>query len=53
MTHDRAARVAVTIIDLIFAVRGDEFRRRVEDLLRQEFADERQQGVADRGDDDL
>jgi hypothetical protein len=28
-------------------------RRRIEDLLREEFADERRQGVADRGDANL
>jgi hypothetical protein len=56
MTVDRAARVAETIINLIFATAGREeasLRRRIEELLRDEFSDERRQGVADRGDDCL
>jgi hypothetical protein len=53
MMHDRAAWVAVAIIDLIDTARGDVLRQRIEDLLREEFHDERRQGVADRGDDNL
>jgi hypothetical protein len=50
MAHDRAAHVAAAIMGLIATVRGDVLRQRIEDLLREEFYDERRQGVADRGD---
>jgi hypothetical protein len=53
MPFDRAARVTTAIMMLIETVRGDELRRRIENLLREEIADERRQGVADRGDDTL
>jgi hypothetical protein len=58
MVRDRAAHVALAIGNLVDTVRhdvlrGDELRRRIEDLLREEFADERRQGVADRGDANL
>jgi hypothetical protein len=53
MVHDRAHVVSLAIMELIDTVRGDELRRRIESLLREQFHDERQQGVADRGDDNL
>jgi hypothetical protein len=53
MAYDRAACVAVAIEDLIAMARDEEFHQHLEDLLREEFHDERRQGVADRGDDNL
>jgi hypothetical protein len=53
MMHDRAARVTVAIMDLIVTTRGHELRQRIEDLLREEFWDERREGVAARGDANL
>jgi hypothetical protein len=53
MAHDRAARVTVAIRELIVMARGGEPWQRIEELLREKFADERRQGVADRGDDNL
>jgi hypothetical protein len=53
MMRDRAARVATAIEMLIATVRGHERRQRIENLLRDEFADERHQGVADRGGENL
>lgn len=43
--NDRAAIVARAIKTLL---NTEEFLQRVEDLLREEFADERKQAVADR-----
>jgi hypothetical protein len=53
MIRDRAHAVTGVIVELINTARGDEPWQRIEDLLREEFHDERRQGVADRGDDDL
>jgi hypothetical protein len=53
MMHDRAAYVTAVIEDIIATARGDVLRQRIEDLLREEFLDERRQGVASRGDDNL
>jgi hypothetical protein len=48
-THDRAAVVA-TAIELIFATaQVRERRQALEACLREEFADERREAVADRG----
>jgi hypothetical protein len=55
MTHDRAARVAETLVaELVdvMVIARTEFRRRITEILRDEFSAERQQGVADRGVDD-
>ena len=52
MVRDRAARVAVAIMELIVVAPGDVLRQRIEDLLREEFSDERRQGVVDRGRDE-
>jgi hypothetical protein len=41
MVRDPAARVAAAIMELIVMARGDVLRQRIEDLLREEFSDER------------
>ena len=50
MTRDRAAVVTQAILAIVKQTQGDaELRRRtLEELLRHEFDDERQQGAADR-----
>jgi hypothetical protein len=48
VTNDRAAVVAQTILAIIKQAPAVERRQQIEDLLRQEFADERRQAVADR-----
>jgi adenosylmethionine-8-amino-7-oxononanoate aminotransferase len=48
VTNDRAAAVALAILEIIKQVRGAELRRQIETLLREELADERRQAVADR-----
>jgi hypothetical protein len=48
MVNDRAAVVARTIFALLTA---KEFRQQIEELLRNEFADERRQAIADRSKD--
>jgi hypothetical protein len=53
VVYDRATRVTVAIRELVNTAHGDEPWRRIEDLLREEFADERRDGIADRGDDNL
>jgi hypothetical protein len=50
--RDRAAVVAEAlardIADVLSTVARTELKRRIEEILRDEFADERAQGVADR-----
>jgi hypothetical protein len=58
MVRDRAHTVTVAIVELITAARSKKLHdvawmADVENLLRDEFAAERHQGVADRGDDNL
>jgi hypothetical protein len=52
MMPDRAARVAETLVaelvKVMVTVARTELKRRIIDALRDEFADERQQGVANR-----
>lgn len=48
MTRDRAARVAETLVAELVTVARTELKRRILEALRDEFADERQQGVANR-----
>jgi hypothetical protein len=52
MMPDRAARVAETLVaelvEVMVTVAGNELKRRIIEALRDEFADERQQGVANR-----
>jgi hypothetical protein len=52
MTHDRAARVAETLVaelvDVMVTIARTELKRRIVEALRDEFVDERQQGVANR-----
>jgi hypothetical protein len=48
MTNDRAAAVTRVILEIVKQTRGAELRRHLEELLREEFADERRQAVADR-----
>jgi hypothetical protein len=48
MDNDRAAVVARAIIALLTA---REFRQQIEELLREEFADERRQAIADQSED--
>jgi hypothetical protein len=53
MTYHRALRVTQNIMDIFETVRGDYTRRkRIRELLVEEFGDERQQGVADRNDEE-
>jgi hypothetical protein len=49
--HDRAAVVATAIAQIISQIRPPELWLRVEQLLRDEFADTERQVVADRSDD--
>jgi hypothetical protein len=49
MMRDRAAAVCTAILQIIKRARGAELRQRIEAILRDEFHDERRQGVADRG----
>jgi hypothetical protein len=49
VVNDRAAVVARAILALLTA---SEFRQQLEELLRDEFADERRQAIADRSEDD-
>ena len=52
MMPDRAARVAETLVaelvEVMVTVARTELKRRIIDALRDEFAAERQQGVANR-----
>ena len=52
MMPDRAARVAETLVaelvEVMVTVARTELKRRIIEALRDEFADERQQGVANR-----
>ena len=48
MTNDRAAVVAQTIFAILKQAPAAERRRQIEDLLRQEFAEERQQAISER-----
>jgi hypothetical protein len=50
---DRATYVASVIMNMVTTARGNVLRRRIEELLREEFWDERREGVADRGDASL
>jgi hypothetical protein len=56
MVRDRAHAVSLAIMDIVTAARGDAIRQRdvlqqrIKTLLREEFWDERREGVADRGD---
>jgi hypothetical protein len=56
MTRDRATVVTQVLVDALVDVMTTiirtEFRRRITEILRDEFSAERQQGVADRGVDD-
>ena len=52
MMPDRAARVVETLVaelvEVMVTVARTELKRRIIEALRDEFADERQQGVANR-----
>ncbi len=52
MTHDRAARVAETLVvelvDVMVTVARTELKRRITEILRDEFVDERQEAAANR-----
>jgi hypothetical protein len=51
MAYDRAARVALAIMDLIGRIApADALQQHIETVLRDEFWDDRREGVADRGD---
>ena len=56
MTRDRATVVTQVLVDALVdvmtTITRTEFRRRITEILRDEFSAERQQGVADRGVDD-
>jgi hypothetical protein len=47
--RDRAALVAVAITQIFTTAQSDELVPAITSLLRDEFADERQQAIADRG----